>query len=355
MADEQQQERTEAPTEKRRREFREKGQVAQSREVNTAMLLSGFLLVWSFYAPVFWSDLQAFLAFFWRMCSELTIDPVSLRPMLIFILRESAQLLWPLLLSGLVLGFAAGFLQVGWLFTVKPLQPDLNKLDPVRGMGRLFSGRSVFEAFKSFGKIFLVGAVAYWTLLGRREQLLGLSGMDLGAAVAFMGGMMFSILLKCCLLLMVIALADYLFSRWEMEKKMKMTKQEIKEEHKETEGDPLLKQKVRSIQRDMARRRMMAEVPRSDVIITNPTHYAVALRYRRHEMDAPMVVAKGADHLARRIREIGRENDVPVVENPAVARALYQVELGAVIPESMFRAVAEILAYVYSLKNGNNK
>lgn len=350
MAEEPQEERTEEPTEKRRREFREKGQVAQSREVNTAMLLTGVLILWSFYAPVFWTDLKAFLAFFWRLCGEFTLTPGSFRQMLLFILAQSAALLWPLLLAGLVLGFLSGYLQIGLLFTTKPLQPDLNKLNPIKGMGRLFSMRSFFEAGKSFGKILLVGVLAYWTLFARFDSFLGLAGVELDAVMGFMADVMFAILLKCCLLLIVIALADYLFSRWEMLKKMRMTKQEVKEEQKETEGDPHVKQRVRSIQREMAKKRMMAEVPKADVVITNPTHYAVAIRYRRQEMEAPIVVAKGADHLARRIRDTAEAHGVPLVEKPVVARALYQVELGGQIPEEMFKAVAEILAYVYSLK-----
>ncbi len=350
MADEQQDEKTEEPTEKRRREFREKGQVAQSREVNTAMLLTGILFLWTFYVPFFWTDLQELLAFFWRLSGEYTVTAGSFRRLLLFIVEQMALLLWPLMLTGLVLGFLSGFLQIGWLFTTKPLQPDFKKLDPIQGMGKLLSKRSFFEALKSFGKIILVGVLAYWTLFGRFDSFLGLAGVPLEAATSFMADVMFVILLKCCILLMVIAVIDYLFSRYEMEKKMKMTKQEVKEEHKETEGDPQIKQKVRSIQREMAQKRMMAEVPQSDVIITNPTHYAVALQYRREQMDAPIVAAKGSDHLARRIREIGAAHEVPVVENPVVARTLYQVELGEAIPEDMFKAVAEILAYVYSLK-----
>ena len=350
MADEQQDERTEEPTEKRRREFREKGQVAQSREVNTAMLLTGVLILWSFYAPVFWGDLKELLAFFWRLCAEFTLTPGSFRQMLLFITIQMAALLWPLLLTGLLLGFLSGYIQIGWIFTTKPLEPDLNKLNPITGLGKLISKRSFFEAGKSFGKIAVVGVLAYWTLFARFDRFLGLAGVNLDAVMAFMADVMFTILLKCCLLLIVIAVIDFVFSRMEMEKKMRMTKQEVKEEHKETEGDPQLKQKVRSIQREMAQKRMMADVPESDVVITNPTHYAVALRYRREEMDAPTVAAKGADHLARRIREVAGEHDVPVVENPPVARTLYEVEIGDPIPEEMFKAVAEILAYVYSIR-----
>ena len=165
-----------------------------------------------------------------------------------------------------------------------------------------------------------------------------------------MARVMFIILLKCCILLIIIAVADYFFSRYEMEKKMKMTKQELKEEYKERDGDPQIKQRVRMIQREMSKKRMMNQVPQSDVIITNPTHYAVALQYRREIMDAPVVVAKGTDLVAKKIKEIGNLYNVPLLENPAVARALYQVELGHTIPEEMFKAVAEILAYVYKLK-----
>ncbi|MCF8105407.1 MAG: flagellar biosynthesis protein FlhB [Desulfohalobiaceae bacterium] len=352
MAEEQQAERTEEPTEKRRREFREKGQVAQSREVNTALLLTGTLILWTFYAPVFWEDLRTLLAFFWRLSSEYTVNSLSVQKVLLFVLQKMAGLLWPLLATGLVLGFLSSYLQIGWLFTVKPLQPDLNKFDPIKGMAKFVSKRSFFEAGKSFGKVFLVAAVAYWTLFTRFEEFLGLAGAELSTVIAFLTEVMFVILARCCVLLIVIAVADYLFSRFEMEQKMKMTKQELKEENKETEGDPQVKQRVRSIQREMARKRMMAEVPESDVIITNPTSYAVAIRYKKGEMEAPLVAAKGVDHLAGRIREIGKEHGVPLVENPPVARALYEVELGETIPEQMYKAVAEILAYVYSLKSG---
>lgn len=350
MAEEKNEERSEEPTEKRRREFREKGQVAQSREVNTAMLLTGSLILWSFYAPVFWENLKSLLAVFWRISSEFAVTPLSVRLMLFFVVQNIAGLIWPLLLSCLVLGFLSSYLQIGWLMTVKPLQPDLKKLDPITGMSKFISKRSFFETAKSFGKVFLVGVVAYWTLFSRFDKFMNLAGSELAAFIGLMTEVMFIILLNCCLLLIIIAVVDYFFTRHEMEKKMKMTKQEVKQEHKESEGDPQIKQRVRMIQREMARKRMMAEVPKSDVIITNPTHYAVAIRYQRKEMDAPVVVAKGADHLAFKIREIGKLHNVPVVENRIVARSLYQVEIGKAIPEDLFKAVAEILAYVYKLK-----
>lgn len=354
MSEEKNEERTEEPTEKRRREFREKGQVAQSREVYTALLLLGTLILWTFYAPVFWENLKTFLSFFWSLSSEFTVTSLSIKFILLFVVKNMAKLIWPMFLAGILLAFFAGYLQIGWLLTAKPLQLDFKKLDPIQGMSKFFSKRSFFEAAKSFGKVVLVGFVAYWTIFDRLDRFLNLSGVGLTDSVGFMADVMFIILLKCSLLLMVIAVVDYFFSRHEMEKKMKMTKQEVKQEYKETEGDPHIKQRVRAIQREMARKRMMAEVPKSDVIITNPTHYAVAIRYKRSEMDAPIVVAKGIDHMAIKIKEIGKLHNIPLVENPAVARSLYQVELGKVIPEQMFKAVAEILAYVYKLKRGKN-
>ena len=352
MADDQAGEKTEDPTEKRRRDFREKGQVAQSKEVHTAMLLTGGLLIWSFYAPVFWGGMQELTAFFWRISAEFSLTTASVRLMLLFILQKGAILLWPMLVACLLLGFMSSFLQIGWLFTTKPMMPDLSKLDPIKGAAKFVSKRSFFETVKSLVKVILIGIVAYHTIWTQADQLLALSGAPLPAIVAFMGSVMFTILLKCAVLLIVIAIIDYLFTRHEMEQKMKMTKQEVKEEHKETEGNPQVKQKVRQIQREMARKRMMADVPKADVIITNPTHYAVALKYTRHEMEAPVVLASGADHVAMKIREIGTENNVPIVENPIVARALYKVDIGSEIPDEMFKAVAEILIYVYSLKNG---
>jgi flagellar biosynthetic protein FlhB len=314
------------------------------------MLLTGTLILWFFYAPVFWTDIKSFLAFFWRLSSEFSVTALSVNQMLLFVVQKLFGLIWPMLLTCLVLGFFSSFVQIGWLFTTKPLQPDLNKLDPIKGMNKFFSKRSLFEAAKSIGKVSLVGALAYWTLFTRFEQILGLADSELESTLGLMAQVMSVILLKCCILLMIIAVVDYFFSRHEMEKKMKMTKKELKEEYKETEGDPRIKQRVRMIQREMSKKQMMAQVPQSDVIITNPTHYAIALRYRREEMDAPIVVAKGVDHLAMKIKEIGKLHNIPLIENPAVARALYTVELGQTIPEQLFKAVAEILAYVYKFK-----
>nr|WP_320113751.1 flagellar biosynthesis protein FlhB [uncultured Desulfuromonas sp.] len=350
MAEESGQERTEEATSKRREDFRKKGQVAQSKEVNTAALLSLSLLLWYFYGGSFWGQLSWLVSHFWEQCGSLVVTPQSVVQILLFVLQKTALLLSPLFLMVLVVGFFASFLQIGWLFTGKPLMPDLSKLDPIKGASRFVSKRSLVELLKSLAKVALVGYVAYKTVYSEFDNALYLVDMDVIETVRYVGRVAMAVLMKSCGIMILLALLDFMFVRWEMEEKMKMTKQEQKEEFKESEGDPHLKAKVRSIQQQMARRRMMSEVPKADVVITNPTHLSVALQYEQGEMDAPVIIAKGADNLAMKIREIARENDVPLVENVDVARALYKVEVGEVVPEQMFQAVAEILAYVYSLK-----
>ncbi|WP_282754184.1 flagellar biosynthesis protein FlhB [Desulfuromonas thiophila] len=350
MAEEQGQERSEQATAKRREDFRKKGQVAQSREVNTALLLSASILLWFIYAEGFWHQLAWLVRHFFELAGTFDLTNENTVEMLLFIALRCGLLLFPLLLMVLVVGFFASFIQIGWLLTGKPLLPDFSKLDPIKGAARFVSKRSLVELLKSLIKVVLVGAVAYQTVFNAFDGALRLVDMEVLATLQYVGQVSLSVLLKSCGVMLLLALVDFLFVRWEMEEKMKMTKQEQKEEFKESEGDPHIKAKVRSLQQQMARRRMMAEVPKADVVITNPTHLSIALRYEEKKMDAPMVVAKGADELALRIREIAREHRVPLVENVAVARALYQVEVGHVVPEQMFQAVAEILAYVYSLK-----
>ncbi|MBU1231581.1 MAG: EscU/YscU/HrcU family type III secretion system export apparatus switch protein, partial [Proteobacteria bacterium] len=237
----------------------------------------------------------------------------------------------------------------------QPLTPDLSKLDPIKGMSRFVSIRSLVDMIKSIAKVILIGWVAYSTVFNNFEEALALIDTSPWTAVLYMARIAALILAKVCGLLILIAAVDFFYTRYEMEEKMKMTKQEIKEEYKEMEGDPFIKSQIRRIQQEMARKRMMAEVPEADVVITNPTHLSVAIKYDMQSMDAPIVIAKGADLVAMRIREIARENDIPLVENPPVARLLHKLDLGATVPEELFKAVAEILAHVYSLKKNSQQ
>ncbi len=343
-------ERTEDPSSKRREDFRKKGQVAQSKEVQTAALLTFLLLFWLFYMPSFWRGLTDLLSAIWQSIGDIELTPQSTMHLAFFLLQKSAILLAPLFLLVLIIGFFASFLQFGWLLTATPMIPDFSKLDPIQGFGRLFSRRSVVEVVKSLLKVMLIGWVAASTVKGHFNEALVLVDTSAAITLSYLAKVSTLILAKVCAILIFLAILDFAYTKYEMEEKMKMTKQEIKEEHKETEGDPHIKAQIRAIQHQMARKRMMAEVPRADVVITNPTHLSVAIRYDSGKMAAPIIIAKGADHLAMKIREIAREHNIPLVENPPVARLLHKLELGATIPEEMFRAVAEILAHVYSLK-----
>lgn len=343
-------ERTEAPSAKRRDDFRKKGQVAQSKEVQTAALFTIVLLFWIFYMPVFWQGLVKMLTAFFQGISEFEATTPSTLALAWFIGHKSMLLLSPLFLLVLVIGFFSSFFQIGWLFTTQPLVPDFNKLDPIKGAGRFFSKRSFIEVIKSIAKVALIAWIAYSTLINNFDEALLLIDTSTGATLLFLAKTAALILAKICAIMIFLAFLDFMFVRWEMEEKMKMTKQELKEEHKEMEGDPHVKAQIRSIQQEMARKRMMAEVPEADVVVTNPTHISVALKYSSENMDAPTVVAKGADIIALKIREIAREHDVPIVENPPVARLLHKIDLGSSIPDELFKAVAEILAHVYSLK-----
>lgn len=350
MAEEQDQERTEDATAKRREDFRKKGQVAQSKEVHTAALFTFTLMLWYFYAPLFWRQFQGFAGGFWSGLSDIEVTPLTVVDLGLLIVGKVSLLLSPVILLVLTVGFLSSYLQIGWLFTLKPFEPDFAKFNPVTGLGRLISKRSLVELIKSLAKVLLVGGVAYNTVRSEFETSLLLVDQPPVETLRFVGYLASLVLMKSCGIMMLLGMVDFLYQRWDMEQKMKMTKQEQKEEYKQSEGDPYIKSKIRAVQQQMSRKRMLADVPKADVIITNPTHLSIAISYVRDEMDAPRIVAKGADHLAMRIRELGREHRVPLVENKPVAQALYRVEVGQPIPEELFKAVAEILAYVYSLK-----
>ena len=343
-------ERTEAPSSKRREDFRKKGQVAQSREVQTAALFTLTLLFWLMYMPTFWKGMLELLGRIFQNISSFHSTPAATITLGWFILQKSAILLAPLFLIVLLIGFFSSFLQFGWLFTTQPLTPDFSKLNPINGMQRFFSARSVTEVVKSLAKVGLISYIAFATVHSKFKEALVLVDTGIMVTLQYIASTAALILAKICMVLILLAAVDFFLVRREMEEKMKMTKQEQKEEFKETEGDPHVKAQIRSIQRQMARKRMMAEVPKADVVITNPTHFAVALRYDAQEMSAPIIIAKGADLVAMKIRELAKEHRIPIVENPPVARILHKLDLGASIPEDMFRAVAEILAHVYTLK-----
>ena len=343
-------EKTEDPSNKRREDFRKKGQVVQSKEVQTAALFTTVLLFWIFYLPAFWAHFTTLLFSIWQSSGQYEVTPASTMNLAFFLLQQLAYLMAPLFLLVLIVAFFSSVFQFGWLLTAKPLTPDFSKMNPISGMARFVSKKSMLEVLKSVLKVLLIGFIGYSTVLNNFEEALILVDVSVVSAISFLGRIALTIFAKICALLIFLAFLDFMFLKFEMEEKMKMTKQEVKEEHKSSEGDPHVKAQIRAIQQEMARKRMMADVPKADVIVTNPTHLSVAIKYDSENMDAPMMIAKGADFIAMRIREIARENDIPIIENPPVARLLHNLEIGEHIPEDLFKAVAEILAHVYSLK-----
>jgi flagellar biosynthetic protein FlhB len=345
------QEKTEQATPKRREEAREKGQVAKSRELASVAVLGGCLIYFYFGAAHMISQLSMLMRSYFIKSGQLSVNIDNIHSILLDFVYQTFIILIPFLLVAVLAGFLVNILQVGFLFSTESIAPKFSKIDPLKGFKRLFSVRSLVELVKSVAKMAIVGFVAYLTMKSELDKILPLMHYSAPDIVVYISRVCFKILYMTSLVLLVLAIFDYAYQKWEMEKSLKMTKQEIKDENKQTEGDPLVKGRIRRLQRDIARKRMMAQVPKADVVITNPTHFAVAVSYVPEKMNAPVVIAKGADFLAEKIKEVAREHDVPIVENKAVAQVLYRmVDVEQAVPETLYKAIAEILVYVYSLK-----
>jgi flagellar biosynthetic protein FlhB len=265
------------------------------------------------------------------------------------------MILAPILLVVLAAGVAGNLVQVGLLFTAEPFIPKLSNFDPISGISKLVSLKSFVELAKSIVKLLIVGSVAFLTLWGELENLPGLIYMSVGDILSFICSRSLKIVFYSALVLIVLAALDYAFVLWKHEQDLKMTKQEVKDERKSREGDPAVKGRIRKVQIETARKRMMEAVPTADVVVTNPTRLAIALKYDGEKMAAPKVIAKGAGFIAERIKEIAEKNGIPIVENKPLAKSLYKaVEIGETIPVNLYKAVAEILAYVYRLR-GNKR
>jgi flagellar biosynthetic protein FlhB len=352
MAEAPGQERTERATGKRRMEARKRGQVALSREIPSTLILITLLGVFYFAGTRLLEDLMRIFSGFFGQLHAIRLRTISDAGALAAeIFQACFLLLAPLILPLLIAGLAGNILQIGFEIHVEPLAPKLSKLNPLTGLKRILSLRGLVELGKSLAKIVFIAAIAWGVVSGYLTEFPTLVRRDIGGIWEFTHTAAFRIILYVCLAMVVLAVLDYAYQRWQHEQSLKMTKQEVKDERKQTEGDPQIKARIRSLQRQAAYHRMMAEVPKADVVITNPTHLAVALRFDPTEMAAPRVVAKGADHIAERIRDIARSHDVPLVENKPLAQALFKLaEPGDTIPVELYRAVAEVLAYVYRLK-----
>jgi flagellar biosynthetic protein FlhB len=352
MADDQDDsQKTEEPTQKRLDEARQKGNVANSREINHWFMIAAATLFVTAFAPQTLSDMQRALTPFIESPDAIPTDLDHLR-------RITLSLFGDLLLASLmplavvvVAAIAGGFLQQGFLVSAENIMPKLEKISPMAGINRLFSARSIAEFVKGLIKLAIVGTVAtmlIWPLIG---QLAAITTMEMVQVLLLSQSLATRLMIGVLAVMTLIAALDFLYQKFEHLRKLRMSRQELKDEYRQSEGDPMVKGRLRQIRMERARRRMMAAVPQADVVITNPTHYAVALKYVAADMSAPRLVAKGVDAVALKIREIAKANDVAVVENPPLARGLYAaVDLDQEIPPEHYKAVAEVIGYVMRLK-----
>lgn len=351
MAEDSGQERTEEPTAKRQKESREKGQVARSKELNTLAVVMVAAVGLLMLGPRLAQRLMDLMVYNFSIEREALYNTDSMGLHLLSSLNHGFSGLAPLLVMLLVAALVGPVLLGGWLFSAKLLAPKGERLNPLAGLKRMFSIKALVELLKALAKFLVVLVMALVVLNMRTDDLLALGNEPLPTAIAHSAWVLGTSLVLLASALILIAAVDVPFQIWDNKQKTKMTKQEVRDEYKDSEGKPEVKSRVRQLQREMAERRMMGEVPKADVVITNPTHYAVALKYDPVQSGAPVVVAKGADFLAQKIREVATEHDVIVLESPPLARAVYySTELEQPIPAGLYLAVAQVLAYVYQIR-----
>ncbi|MRG85384.1 flagellar biosynthesis protein FlhB [Salinibacillus xinjiangensis] len=347
------QEKTEKATPKKRQDTRKKGQVAKSQDVNTAILLFGMFMLFLFLGGFLKDRFTALYTTSFKEYIHWEVTEENVASVLFQSTLDGAIILLPVMVVAIIAGLASNFLQIGFLFSTEPLQFKLSKIDPIQGAKKIFSVRAIVELLKSLLKISFIGTVTFVIIWLNKDDMMIMSLKGIDQAISFFGQMTVIMGITASLVLLFLSVLDFLYQRHDHEKNIKMSKQDLKDEHKNTEGDPLIKSKFKERQRQMAMSRMMSDVPDADVIITNPTHYSIAIKYDEKKFDAPYVVAKGVDFIAFRIREVAKHHDVAIVENRPLARSLYdKVDIGEAINEDFYQAVAEVLAYVYRIQSG---
>ncbi|MCF6147164.1 MAG: flagellar biosynthesis protein FlhB [Candidatus Kuenenia sp.] len=344
-------EKTEQPTGKRLGEARQKGNVAKSPDLSSAItILVGFLLLYAM-GRILYNSLKEVTAFTLANLSQKDFTSDIIVETIINYVYLSAKILLPILGGLLVVGLIVSYIQIGFLFTTQTIKPDLTKLNIVSGVKKLFNVKSFVKLLFSVAKLLIIGGIG---ILYIKKELAKLDNLiDIGIAQFFIltTKLTFGLVMRVSIALVILAIVDYIYQKWQYKRGMKMSKKEVKDERKQADGDPLIKSKIKSAQIQMALKRMASAIPKADVVVTNPTHYAIALKYDRKTMLAPKVVAKGADYLALKIREIAKKHKIPMVEDRSLARTLYKtVDVGKEIPQKLYYAVAKVLSYVYGLK-----
>ncbi|MCC8165555.1 MAG: flagellar biosynthesis protein FlhB [Planctomycetes bacterium] len=345
-------EKTEEPTEKKKRDARKKGNIPKSKDLAAAMLFLAAVSILKYLGPYLAHHMVIFFEkMLYRDLPVLEIpEKKEIIPYAIDWMLWLLLFLGPFLLMMFIVAYLVHYYQVGWIITTEPLKFDPTKLNPVSGLKRMFSVKNLVMLVMNVAKLAVIMGVAWWSTILEAENVMTMVDMDIGGMFINMTDKVLGLGQTLAILLMVLGFADFSYQKWKHNKDIKMTKQEIKEEFKQMEGDPMVKQKRRQKAQEMAQQRMMSEVPQAEVVVRNPTHYAVAIRYKP-DMQAPEVVAKGKDHMAFRIIDLARESGVMLIENPPLARELYaKVEIGDAIPPELYAAVAEILAQVYRAK-----
>ncbi|ACB84995.1 flagellar biosynthesis protein FlhB [Natranaerobius thermophilus] len=347
------QEKTETPTPKHRRESRKKGQVAKSTELTSALLLMATFSTLYIVFPYSFDRFMNFAKQFWSNINTINYTMDEIHSLLITMMMEGAVFAAPVIIVAVLIGLISNLMQVGILLTGDPLKPKLERLDPIKGFQKIFSKRAVVELTKSLFKMVVIGIIAYILFNNHMEHFPYFYDMTVMQIAVEVGQLTWALIFRVGMALLFLSILDYVYQVWEHEQNLKMTKQQVKDEHKQTEGDPQVRSKMKEKQREISKKRMMSEVPEADVVITNPVHIAVALKYDEGDT-APMVLAKGQGHVARKIKEIAEDHNVVVMENRQLARSLYfSVEIGDFIPEELYQAVAEVLAFVYRLKKSS--
>lgn len=344
-------EKTEKATPQKRQESKRKGQVAKSAEVPAALIMLGGIMLLNFLGGWILDRLLAIFQINFTQYIGWEWSPENIRTLFEQMTFNAIMITAPIMIIAMVFGFLGNYIQVGSLFTTEPLKMKLERLNPIEGAKKIFSMRALVELVKSLLKIAIIGFAAFNVLWSAKEELFLLSQKSIGDSLSFIGSLVFKVGMVASIILLVLAIMDYMYQKYEFEKGIRMSKQDIKDEFKKAEGDPLIKSKIKERQRQMSMNRMIQDLPNADVLITNPTHYAIAIKYDAETMEAPMVIAMGKDHLALKIKEKAKELEIVIMENKPLARALYnQVEIGDYVPEELFLAVAEVLAYIYRLK-----
>lgn len=349
--------KTEPATEKKLNDARKEGQVAKSREVANGLGLLGVFIILKLWVGHMGTQLLTIFSLVYEKIPQVVVfwnGDMPVRDIAVIfreMIFEILEIIIPILAIGFLIAFVSDVVQVGWKPTTKPMQPKLSKLNPASGLKKIFSVNSLVELIKSIVKICLVGYISYQYIIDRIPLLLSLYDMPLMQGVKLAADTVITLGIRISALYMVIAAADFAYQKLKFKKDMRMTKQEVKDEYKQSEGDPQIKGKIRQKMQEASRRRMMQDLPQADVVITNPTHFAVAVKYDAKVSDAPIVIAKGEDYMAAKIKEAAKEYGIEIVENKPLARMLYaNVDIGQAIPPELYQAVAEVLAYVYHLQ-----